>query len=133
MMLHLCRSLRHRLSLPRHRLLRPPMLRFPLPRQRQRCLPPRQPMVLQRLPALLCMCLTRLSSSSRPLLIALRLQPRLLRLLLLVSSPSRPLFIALRLQPRLLRLLLLVMAEGFRSILNQKNSYGCKQESQDLI
>jgi hypothetical protein len=24
-------------------------------------------------------------------------------------------------------------AEGFRSIVNQKNSYGCEQESQDLI
>jgi hypothetical protein len=23
--------------------------------------------------------------------------------------------------------------EGFRSIINQKNSYGCEQESQDLI
>jgi hypothetical protein len=23
--------------------------------------------------------------------------------------------------------------EGFRSIVNQKNSYGCEQESQDLI
>jgi hypothetical protein len=24
-------------------------------------------------------------------------------------------------------------SEGFRSIVNQKNSYGCEQESQDLI
>jgi hypothetical protein len=26
-----------------------------------------------------------------------------------------------------------VLVEGFRSIENQKNSYGCEQESQDLI
>jgi hypothetical protein len=26
-----------------------------------------------------------------------------------------------------------IIAEGFRSIVNQKNSYGCEQESQDLI